>query len=114
MNTMKTRKDRLIDFIDRIYTPRALTAKINELRRIVLNGKFRAIEDQDAHTTHENCIVIETKGRGSYETFKNYYICRVDVGDVGPVMADVAIYYDINFASPQRVNKGNIKINLPE
>ena len=111
---MRTRKDRLLDFIDRIYTPRALTAQINELRRIVLNGNFRAIEEQDAHTMHENCIVIETKGRGKYETFKNYYVCRVDIGDVGPVMADVAIYYDINFASPQRVNKGNIKINLPE
>lgn len=107
------RRTELNEFIDRLYIPVNLREEVAQLRRIIAENDYRSIEDKDAGTMHKNALVIETQGRGIRETYKEFVICRIDVGRVGKDMADIAIYYkDSTIASPLRVNKRNIKINL--
>lgn len=108
-----TRRLQLNEFLDRIYIPVDLREEVAQLRRIIAENDYRAINDKDANTKHLNALVIETSGCGLRETYKEFHICRVDVGKVGKDMADIAIYYrDCDIANPQRVSKRNIKFNL--
>lgn len=108
-----TRKERLWNFIDSLYCSSSKYEEKAKLRRIVFENDYRSIEESDSGKMFRDCLIIETKGRGAYETFQGFKVCRVDIGAVGPTMADIAIFYDSTIATPQRVARGNIKINLP-
>lgn len=108
-----TRKEKLLNFISSLYIPSGKREEKARLMRIVLENEYRAIEESDSGKMFRDCLIIETKGRGVYETFHGFKVCRVDIGAVGPTMADIAIFYDSTIATPQRVARGNIKINLP-
>ena len=110
---MTQRMKELYAFLKRIYVPVDLKRLHAKLMNLVANVEFRAIDKSDSGYTYENALVIETKGRGLYETFKGYSLCRIDVGEVGNSMADIAIHDD-SIIKPLRINKGNIKINLPK
>lgn len=109
-----TRRERLIDFIDSLYCPVAYRDEVALLKKIAAENDYRGIEKKDQNTMHEQSLIIETKGRGSRETYSCFYICRVDVGEVGEEMADIAIFYkdDSCLATPRRVSRKNIKINI--
>ena len=108
-----TRRTQLNNYIDKLYIPVSLREKAAQLRRIVAENDYRSIESKDYGSMHENCLIIETSGRGLRETFAGYKIARVDAGKVGPEMADIAIIENgSNLATPMKVNKKNIRINL--
>lgn len=111
-----TRRTQLNNFLDLIYKPVGLTGEIAQLRRIISENDYREIREDDTGKMFKNCLIIETAGRGLRETYKAFYIARVDIGNVGAEMADIAIYYNgSDFpATPRRVGRKNIKINIPE
>ena len=108
-----TRRIQLLKFLESIYVPVSLIEKHAELLRIVNENDYRGIEKDDEGRIIINALVISTKGRGKFESFQGYRITRVDVGRVGKEFADIAIFDDMNLASPTRVSKTNIKVNLP-
>lgn len=112
---MKTRMTELVEFLNKIYVPVDLKTTHSQLMKLLYENDYRKIENADSGKTFSNALVIETKGRGLYETFKGYSISRVDIGRVSKTMVDIAIYSnDGTPVKPIRINKGNIKINLPE
>ena len=108
-----TRRIQLLQFLESIYVPVSLMEKHAELLRIVNENDYRGIEKYDEGHVFMNALVILTKGRGKFESFQGYRITRVDVGRVGKEFADLAIFDGMNLASPVRIGKTNIKINLP-
>lgn len=111
---MKTRRSELFEFIEGLYVPKQLQDEFAKLRTIIYENDYRGITLDDRYTMHNDCLIIETKGKGAYETFKGFYIARVDVGSIGKDMANIAIYKPgINLAEPLKVLKGNIRINIP-
>ena len=109
-----TRRDKLIDFIDSIYFPVSLSEEKYTLLAIIRENDYRGIEEKDANKQFADCLIIETKGRGARESYSEYRICRVDVGEVGPVMADIAVYnHGACLATPKRVKRNNIRFNIP-
>ena len=112
---MISRMNEIREFLNKVYVPVGLKVDYLNLLSVINYGDFRRIEDSDEGKSFQNALVIYTKGRGLYETFQGYKVCRVDVGHVSNTMADVAIYEsDVLPVKPLRINKGNIKINLPE
>ena len=109
-----TRREELTYFLNKLYCPVDKTAKLAQLRAIVAENDYRAIDEGDKNKMFRDCLIIETKGKGSRETFQDYLITRVDIGEVGSATASIAIYKDINLVTPLKVSKDNIKINLPE
>ena len=108
------RRNELLAFISGLYIPVGKREEYATLRNIVLENDYRPIQDCDSMTMKKDCLIIETHGRGLYETFQGFHVTRVDIGEVGEKFADVAIYYpDIEFVIPQRIAKSNIKINVP-
>ena len=108
-----TRRTQLNNFIDSLYIPVSLRGQAAQLRRIIAENDYRPIGDEDADTMREHCLIIETKGKGLRQSFAAYHVCRVDIGEVGPDMADIAIYYEGSYkVLPKRVNRKNIKINI--
>lgn len=108
------RREELIKFVDSLYCPANSRDEVALLRKIVSENDYRPIEESDAGKMFNDCLIIETKGTGSRETYNDFYICRVDVGEVGPKMADVAIYFtDSGIATPRRISKNNIRVNIP-
>lgn len=108
------RREELLNFLDSIYVPVPLREEVLILKRIIRENDYRAIEEKDAGTMHEHALIIETKGRGTRESYSSFLITRLDVGNVGAEMADVAIYTkgDSYMAKPKRINRKNIKINV--
>lgn len=108
-----TRREQLLKYVSALYVPVALREQAAQLMKIIQENDYRAIESKDEGTIHLNALIIETTGRGERETFRGYDIDRIDVGKVGPEMADIAIMkVGGTLAIPKRVNKKNIKINL--
>lgn len=112
---MKTRRFQLSEFMSNIYIPVSKTEDYHKIMKIIGENDYRSIQIEDSGKTFLDCLVIETKGRGKYETFQGYSIARIDIGEVTENMADIAIYpNDGTTVKPLKVKRGNIKINLPE
>lgn len=109
-----TRREELREYLNKIYCPVNKTAKMAQLWQIIAENDYRAIEEQDKNKMFLDCLIIETKGKGERETFQDYLITRVDIGEVSNATASIAIYKDINLVTPLKVSRLNIKINLPE
>lgn len=109
-----TRREELREYLNKIYCPVDKTAKLAQLWAIVAENDYRAIEETDKNKKFLDCLIIETKGKGSRESFQDYLITRVDIGEVGSATASIAIYKDINLVTPLKVARDNIKINIPE
>lgn len=109
-----TRRTQLFNFLEGLYVPVSLRDEFAQLLAIVRENDYRAIEARDSNKSFNDCLIIETKGRGKWETYSEFYICRVDVGQVKKSMVDVAVLPNgsSRFA-PKRVNCANIKINIP-
>lgn len=108
-----TRRIQLLKFLESIYVPVSLIEKHAELLRIVNENDYRGIEKYDEAHVFMNALVISTKGRGKFESFQGYRITRVDIGKVGREFADIVIFDGMTLATPKRVSKTNIKVNLP-
>ena len=109
-----TRREQLTYYLNKLYCPVDKTAKLAQLRAIVAENDYRAIEETDNNKMFRDCLIIETKGKGSRESFQDYLITRVDIGEVGSATASIAIYKDNNLVTPLKVARDNIKINIPE
>ena len=109
-----TRRKQLEDFVNGLYFPVSLLEEKYQLLAIIRENDYRGIEERDAETLHDDCLIIETKGRGARETYKEFLICRVDVGSVGAKMADIAIHpTGTALSTPKRVDRLNIRFNIP-
>ena len=109
-----TRKTELLNFLDDIYIPVYKRGEWSILRKIILENDYRTIEEADANKMYNDCLVIQTKGRGKRETFAGYLITRIDIGEVNEKYADIAYYLDSNLACPKHIARKNIKFNLPQ
>lgn len=108
------RNTELNDFIEGLYVPVKYREEIDLLRKLIASQEYRAIEESDAGKSFPDCLVIDTKGRGLRETYSDFTVSRVDVGDVGSEYANIAIYYKgSDLATPKRISKKNIRINIP-
>jgi len=108
------RRTQLLDYMSGLYVPKSKNNEFSQLVKIVCENDYRPINENDSGKMFRDCLIIETKGRGLYETYQSHKICRIDVGEVGGSMANVAIYEnDISPVKPMKINKGNIRINLP-
>ena len=108
-----TRRDELNAFLDSLYVPAGLREEVEQLRLIVRENDYRAIESKDTGKMFKDCLVIHTTGKGNRETYFGFHICRVDIGAVGSKMAEIAIHYIDSVTTPRRVAKTNLKINIP-
>lgn len=112
---MIERMNELRKFIDKIYVPVGLRTDYLLLLKLLNENDYKAVDESDEGKMYPNALIIKTKGRGLYETFQGYKICRIDVGHVSKTMTDIAVYEsDDTPVIPMRISKGNIKINLPE
>lgn len=109
------RYEALAKYLKRLYVPKEHKEAYNNVWRIIWENPYRGIKEDDAGRYFLDCLIIETKGKGAYETFQGYKVCRVDVGSVRDTLVDIAIYSNDSSAivTPMRVKRGNIKINLP-
>lgn len=111
---MNERNKAVYDFVKGLYCPASLSEEYEQLKFDLCYVPLREIRKEDSNTIVRDCLIIKTKGRGKRETFKGSECCRVDIGEVGPKLVDLAIYYNgSNLATPRRVSRDNIRINIP-
>ena len=108
------RKDELTTYLLNLYVPTKLKDSFESLLNLLKTYDPREINESDAHQMRLSCLVILTRGKGERESYQGYRISRIDFGDVGAKFADIAIFNDSDLAEPTRIDKRNIKINLPK
>lgn len=110
-----TRREELLDFLDKIYIPVDKQVECAKLRRIILENDYRPIDRRDSETIRNNCLVILTKGKGIREAFAGFSITRIDIASVSNTLATIAIYNEgLDRFEPQRINRLNKRINILE
>ena len=107
------RRIELLNFLNEIYCSRDNAPSLIQCKKIVMENDYRGIKDEDENTMKQDCLIIYTTGKGKMTSYAGYAITRVDIGKVSDTFAEVAIYLDSGIASPQRISKGNKRLNIP-
>ena len=109
---MNKRNEEILNYVDSLYIPTGKILEVRNLYELLASRPYRAIDNDDSGKMFPDALVIETKGRGSRETFRGYKIVRVDIGRVREKYAEIVLYDDIGLAIPKRIDKENIKLNI--
>lgn len=109
-----TRNEELLEYVDSLYIPKDKLEKIANLKRIIRENDYRAIDVNDQGKMFLDSLVIVTKGNPPRETFDYYLIARVDVGEATGQYADIAIFdfYAGHAVTPKRIKRTSKKISL--
>lgn len=108
-----TRREKLREFIYSLYCPICMQDNRAMLLKIIAENDYRGITQYDENKMFRDCLLIFTKGKGERETYAGYQVTRVDIGSVGNIYADIAIYYDSFLASPRKIARANLRLNIP-
>ena len=110
---MTETQKRLSDFLDRIYIPKDKHFIVQNLMRYVTATAFHLRQpekDLDEHRAGLRMLIVETKGKGTRETFHDYKVLNADFDTIGKQYALVYVYDDTGeIAKPIRIDTTSIK-----
>lgn len=104
------KKERMLRFINSLYIPVNKREDCARLIEFIANNPLRDIEADDAHDVGVKLLMIETRGKGQYETFDEWTIMRADFDAIGIKYASAYVYVPCGRGRPQRLYRNSNKI----
>ena len=102
-------KKRLRDYLDKIYIPIGKKNLVKQLLFYVDAVDVRLPNCEDAHTTGQSILIIETKGKGTRESFSDFRVEYVDFTTIGEKYALAYVYDASGYGKPCRMDITSIK-----
>ena len=97
-------RERLQEYLARLYVPRDKEEEFEKLNSFLKAVDIRAPNKNDAHKSRFTILLIQSKGKGSRETFQSYSVKYVDFDTIGEKYALAYIYDSEGNGSPHRID----------
>lgn len=97
-------KERLNAFLNRLYIPKRNKDSFEKLKEFIAKVSIRAPNANDAHKSRYTILIIETKGKGTRETFDSWFVRFVDFDTIGEKYALAYIYDSEGNGKPHRID----------
>lgn len=104
------KKERMLRFVNSLYVPVNKREDCAKMLEFMANNSLRDIEADDAHDVGVRLLIIETRGKGQYETFDAWSIMRADFDAIGTKYASAYVYVPCERGRPQRLYRNSNKI----
>lgn len=97
------KKERMLRFLNSMYVPKAKTDDFVKMLEFMANHDLRDVEREDTDKVGVDVLVIDSAGRGKFETFHGWIILKADFDKVSSTYANVYLYQEGSRGKPRRV-----------
>ena len=105
---MENVKKTLLDWLDSLYIPKSKKPLILQLKQYLDIVDVRHVSKEDEFKIGLSMLVIQTKGKGTRETFEDFKVYRADFNTIGKQYALVYIY-SMSGGKPLRMDITSMK-----
>lgn len=111
---MYSRNAHLMVYLANLYVPQSKKADWKKLVEFMERNDLRKIEKTDAKKILIECLVVETRGRGTRETFSSWSYKLMNINHVSSTYAEVYIYSKDEQGYPSKIRTDNPKLSIIE